>query len=137
MEPAGRGPGGEQARARAEQALALTREAGYRLSEGSALAVLASVELDAEQPQRARQHAQQALDLHRETGQRLGQARALVILGRALQGGDPEAAVRCWQEALVLFGECGSPEADQLRTLPGVESPQPGAAGDAAGAANG
>ena len=107
----------DQARARAEQALALAREAGYRLSEGAALVGLAGAELGAGQPDQARQHARQALDLYRETGQRLGEARALVTLGRAVHGDDAEAAVGCWQQALALFTECGSPGADQVRGL--------------------
>ncbi len=115
----------DRARACAEQALALTDEAGYRLLEGQAMAVLAGVELDQGQAEAARRHAQRALELDRETGHRLGQARALLILGRALHGDDADAAAGCWREALALFTECGSAEAEQVRALLRAEPAQP------------
>jgi Tetratricopeptide repeat len=96
----------------------MAREHGYQLFEGKALTTLAGIDLDLDQPDQAREHAEQALALHRVTGQRLGQARTLVILGHALRRTDgSQAALPCWQEALALFTECGSPEADQVWAL--------------------
>ncbi len=123
----------DQARAHAEQALTLTREASYRLLEGRVRTTLANIHLDQGQPDQARQHAEQALALHRTTGQRLDQAHTLVTLGRALRGDDADAALGCWQEALALFTESGSPEADQARTLLHAEYAQPSTTADAAG----
>jgi len=56
----------------------------------------------------------------------------LRIEGRPVPPTPPQAA---WQQALALFAECGSPEADQVRTLLRAE-PQPSATGDAAGASD-
>ncbi len=123
----------EQARARAEQALAVAREAGYQLLEGQVLTTLASIHLELDQPEQARQHAQQALALHRATGHRLGHARTLVTLGRALRHTDgTEAALPCWREALSLFTDAGSPEADQVHALLRAARLQPSTAGTAA-----
>lgn len=63
-------------------------------------------------------HAELALGLHRRTGHRLGQARTLRLLGLVLRDTDgAEAAVGCWRQALDLFTDIGSPEADGLRGL--------------------
>jgi hypothetical protein len=61
---------------------------------------------------------QQALALHRQTGHRLGQARTLLVVGHALRRtGDTDAALSRWREALALFTDIGSPEADQVQAL--------------------
>lgn len=120
----------DRARAHASRALVMAREAGLQLLEGQALATLAGIDLDQGEPDQARQHAEQALELHRATGHRLGQARALVTLGRALRdSGGAEAALPCWREALALFTEAGSPEADQIRALLRAARHRPNAVG--------
>lgn len=89
-----------------------------RLLEGQAHFVLAPAFLELGRQDEALGHAKQALDLYRQTRHRLGVARTLHVLGTALRdAGDPQAAARCWQEALELLTGTGSPEADALRTL--------------------
>jgi hypothetical protein len=65
---------------------------------------------------------QQELASHRTTGHRLGQARTLVILGHALRHAqDADAAHPCWQQALSLLTNIGSPEAKEVQAL--LDSP--------------
>jgi hypothetical protein len=62
--------------------------------------------------------ARQALELHQQTGYSFGATRALQVLGCVLRDtGDLLTAVRRWQEALELFTDIGSPEANEIRTL--------------------
>jgi tetratricopeptide (TPR) repeat protein len=99
------------------QALTLARQTGYRLLEGQALTTLAGIQLDGDQRHRAIENAGQALAIQRDTGHRLGQARTLLVLGQALHREEAEAARPYWQQALDLFTEIGTPEADQAHAL--------------------
>lgn len=78
---------------RAREALAVSREFGYRTLEGHALTALGA------------EHAKLALDIHRETGHRLGQARTLLMLGHMLGGAE---GVAHWREGVALYEEMGA-----------------------------
>jgi tetratricopeptide (TPR) repeat protein len=101
----------DHARACAEQALTITRQASYRLLEGQALTTIAGIDLDQGRSDQARTHAQQAVDLHRTTGQQLALAYSLTTLGRTLHHTGGPDAYGCWQEALTAFTQVGIPEA--------------------------
>ncbi|MFD5031638.1 BTAD domain-containing putative transcriptional regulator [Streptomyces sp. NPDC058220] len=88
-----------------------------RLWEGTTLFRMAEAHLSARGPARAAQHAEQALAFGCIGGDRI-RASVLTVLGRALEGlGQTDRARVCWHEALVLYEECGAPEADQVRVL--------------------
>jgi DNA-binding SARP family transcriptional activator/tetratricopeptide (TPR) repeat protein len=111
-----------QAEQHARQALTLARQAGYQILEGQALSVLAAAHLAQGHHDQAVEHAHQALAIHRSTGHRLGQARTLVVLGHTLQHTDSaDAAHPCWQQALALLTNIGSPEAKEVQAL--LDSP--------------
>jgi Flp pilus assembly protein TadD len=104
----------------------VARQAGYRLLEGRALATVAGIRLDRNDVDQAIHDANEAVAVHRETGDRLGEARTLVLLGRALhRSGQSDAALSQWRQALALFTELGTPDADRVlglrlrRTTPG------------------
>ena len=59
----------------------------------------------------------QALTIQRDTGHRLGQAHTLLVLGHALRTEGADAALPHWQQALALFTEIGTPEADRAHAL--------------------
>ncbi|HJU01265.1 MAG TPA: tetratricopeptide repeat protein [Actinomycetes bacterium] len=107
----------DQALVVANQALTLARQAGFRLLEGQALTTLASIHLDRDQPHRAIEAARQAVAIQRDTGHRLGQAHSLLVLGHALHPAGADAALPHWQQALALFTELGTPEADHAHAL--------------------
>ncbi|MFJ2030718.1 BTAD domain-containing putative transcriptional regulator [Streptosporangium sp. NPDC087985] len=75
------------ATADAEHALALAKDAGYRVWEGRALLVLAEADLILGRVERAAERAALALALHRETGHSLGQGQALLLLADAARRG--------------------------------------------------
>jgi tetratricopeptide (TPR) repeat protein len=95
----------------------LARQAGFRLLEGQALTTIASIQLAQDQRHRAIQLASQALAIQRDTGHRLGQAHTLLVLGHALRTEGADAALPHWQQALALFTEIGTPEADHAHAL--------------------
>ncbi len=102
----------------AHQALTIASQAGFRVLEGQAHMVLADAHRGLGHHDQAIDHAKQARDLHRQTGHRLGQARTHRVLGCVLGDNDGlQAAVPHWWEALRLFTEMGSPEADEVRAL--------------------
>jgi DNA-binding SARP family transcriptional activator/tetratricopeptide (TPR) repeat protein len=102
----------------ARQALILARQAGYRVLEGQAHTVLAAAHLAWGRHGQAVEHAHQALAIHRRASHRLGQARTLVILGHALRHtGRADAAQPCWQDALALLTNIGSPDAKEVQAL--------------------
>ncbi|GAA3219577.1 BTAD domain-containing putative transcriptional regulator [Nonomuraea helvata] len=122
-----------QALQRAHRALATAAVADMRILEGHAHTTLAAAYDRLGRHHQALTHARQALKLHRQTGHRLGVARALQVLGCVLRdAGAPERAERCWQEALELFTDIGSPGADEVRPLladlTGVDHSHPRAA---------
>ncbi len=102
----------------ARHALGIAAAAGMRILQGHAHTTLAAAHHRLGRHDQALTHAGQALELHQQTGCGLGAARALQVLGCALRDtGDLLTAVRRWQEALALFTDMGSPEADEIRTL--------------------
>lgn len=93
----------------AEQALEQACHSGYRVLEGQARVVVASLRLAEGRPAQAREYAEQALSLHKESGHVLGEARALLLLSRL--GADTESA------ALTLFAQLGAPLSDNAVEL--------------------
>ncbi|MCC5580959.1 tetratricopeptide repeat protein [Microtetraspora sp. AC03309] len=77
------------ATADAEHALALAKDAGYRVWEGRALLALAEADLTLGRVERGAERAARALALHRETGHSLGQGQALLLLADAAPGAGP------------------------------------------------
>jgi len=55
--------------------------------------------------------------IQRDTGHRLGQAHALLILGHALHPQGADAALPHWRQALALYTEIGTPQADHADAL--------------------
>jgi DNA-binding SARP family transcriptional activator/tetratricopeptide (TPR) repeat protein len=101
----------QEAAGQLRQALALYREIGNRSGEADALNSLGEVLLAAGQPDDAHSECSAALRLATEIGDTYQQARAHYCLGQARSG---YARVH-WQQALALFTELGTPEADQVR----------------------
>jgi DNA-binding SARP family transcriptional activator len=102
----------EQATGAAGQALAIAGERGYRLEEGRALTVLATIDLVAGRVGEAVDHARRAVAIQQETGHRLGEARALRALAGALErSGETGAAADHRRRASAILTELGSPEA--------------------------
>lgn len=115
----------------------MARRIGYRLLEARSLSTLAGIDLDGGRFDLARQRAQQALAMHCANGQRHDRAYTLVTLGHAVRHtGAPDVAAGCWKEALALFAEFGSPEADHVRDLLRTEAPPPTTTRIAAGTAD-
>ena len=70
------------------------------------------------QPAHAASHAEQALAVLRGIGGEWRRANILTTLGRGLAGiGQTDRAQVCWNEALSIFEELSSPEADSVRDL--------------------
>ncbi|HEY7201422.1 MAG TPA: tetratricopeptide repeat protein [Candidatus Dormibacteraeota bacterium] len=102
----------------ARRALEIAGRAGYGLLEGDAHTILAGAHLALGRRTEARREARAALDLHRATGQRIGEARTLLVLGRLLgDAGDAAGAASAWRDALAIFDDIGTPEADDVRVL--------------------
>ncbi|WP_158299911.1 AfsR/SARP family transcriptional regulator [Glycomyces paridis] len=98
------------ARADARRALALAREGGYRIAEGSALNLMAEVHLRRGRTRRAGEIARRALDLLRPTGHRAAVSCSLWILGAAaFERGDAAAAKGHWRQARQLYEAMGAP----------------------------
>ncbi len=105
----------------ATNALEGARESQFRQSTGVALTSLADTHLETGEHETALEHATEALPVHRQVGHRLGEARTLRTLGhveRQLRG--DQAVHPHWPNALAIFTELGTPEAEQLRTLLGT-----------------
>ncbi|WP_066935357.1 AfsR/SARP family transcriptional regulator [Microtetraspora fusca] len=98
------------ATADAEHALALAKDAGYRLWEGRALLVLAEADLILGRVERAAERAASALALHRETGHSLGQGQALLLLADAARRGRADScrSASYQAEAERILTEIGS-----------------------------
>ncbi len=101
----------------ARHGLALARTAGFRLFEGRAHTVLAAVHHRLDDHRQAVDHAHTALAIHAETGHRPGTARTHLLLGHVLHDLGDTAATEHWQQALILFTEIGTPDADHVRAL--------------------
>ncbi|GII79053.1 hypothetical protein Sru01_40350 [Sphaerisporangium rufum] len=110
----------EQAHDVTAGALAIAERVRYPVAEGQAFAALAEIHLRRGDPGAAIEHARRAVDVHGRIRHRLGEARALVRLGNAFGHGPdraPQAAVDHWRQALAIFTDLGTPEADQVRSL--------------------
>jgi tetratricopeptide (TPR) repeat protein len=99
-------------------ALEVFRDSRQRLWHGMTLFRLAELHLADQVPALAASHAEQALSVLRGIGGDWRRANVLTVLGRALMGiGHTDRAQVCWQEALKIFEELGSPEAAEVRRL--------------------
>ncbi|MER8000628.1 BTAD domain-containing putative transcriptional regulator [Streptomyces sp. NPDC095613] len=100
-----------------DEALSTFGKNRQRLWEGASMFRMAEAHLAAGRPARAAQHAEQALAYGCIGGDPI-RAAVLTVLGRALSSlGQTDRARVCWHEALTLFEQCGSPEADGVRRL--------------------
>lgn len=106
------------ATAKLTEALEIFRDSRQRLWEGMALFRLAEVEIASGQPTQAAQYAELALTVLRGIGGEWRRGNVLTVLGRALAGiGQTGRAQVCWNEALGIYDELGSTEADGVRSL--------------------
>ncbi|MFI6476829.1 BTAD domain-containing putative transcriptional regulator [Nonomuraea sp. NPDC050663] len=84
--------GGSDAEHLAQRALTIARRCRFRVLEGRALTMLATLAHERADHDQAVEQAFQALAIHRSTGHRLGEAHTHTLLGRALRAaGDPRA----------------------------------------------
>ncbi|MFE9123072.1 BTAD domain-containing putative transcriptional regulator [Streptomyces sp. NPDC007172] len=103
---------------RLNEALAVFRDSRQRLWEGMTLFRLAEVDLAGRRPAQAAANAEMALTVLRGIGGEWRRGNVLTVLGQALAGiGHAGRAQVCWRDALAIFEELGSPEADQVRAL--------------------
>ncbi|MFI7010064.1 BTAD domain-containing putative transcriptional regulator [Streptomyces sp. NPDC050145] len=103
---------------RLSEALDVFRDSRQRLWEGMTLFRLAEADLAAHKPARAAALAEQALAVLRGIGGEWRRGNVLSVLGKALaRVNQPGRAQACWQEALSIYVELGSPEAESVRAL--------------------
>ncbi|MFQ6141674.1 BTAD domain-containing putative transcriptional regulator [Streptomyces seoulensis] len=99
-------------------ALDVFRQSRQLLWHGMTLFRLAELDLADRSPASAASHAEQALAVLRGIGGDWRRANVLTVLGRALASiGHTDRAHVCWREALTVFDDHGSPEADTVRAL--------------------
>jgi tetratricopeptide (TPR) repeat protein len=99
-----------------QQATMIARENEDQFGEAEALNGLGEAYLATQQPAEARAAHSRALDLASQSGDKSEQARARAGLARSHHAaGDPAQALDHWHEALALYDELGTPEADQIR----------------------
>ncbi|WP_327126276.1 AfsR/SARP family transcriptional regulator [Streptomyces sp. NBC_01727] len=100
------------------EAMSIFRDSRQQLWHGMTLFRLAQVHLAIRQPAHAASHAEQALAVLRGIGGEWRRANILTTLGRGLAGiGQTDRAQVCWNEALSIFEELSSPEANSVRDL--------------------
>ncbi|MCX4970026.1 tetratricopeptide repeat protein [Streptomyces sp. NBC_00654] len=100
------------------EALEIFRDSRQRLWEGMAMFRLAEVDIASGRPAQAAQYSELALTVLRGIGGEWRRGNVLTVLGRALSGiGQTGRAQVCWREALSIYEELGSPEADAVRAL--------------------
>ncbi|MET7939136.1 BTAD domain-containing putative transcriptional regulator [Streptomyces sp. NPDC005302] len=100
------------------EALETFRDSRQRLWEGMTLFRLAEVDLAARRHAQAASNAEMALTVLRGIGGEWRRGLVLTALGRALSGiGQTGRAQVCWRDALAIYEELGSPEADEVRGL--------------------
>ncbi|MEW2610771.1 BTAD domain-containing putative transcriptional regulator [Streptomyces sp. NPDC047880] len=103
---------------RLREALEVFRDSRQRLWEGMSLFRLAEVDLAARRAALAAANAEMALTVLRGIGGEWRRGNVLTVLGRALSGiGQTGRAQVCWQEAVGIYEELGSPEAAEVRAL--------------------
>ncbi|MEV5674305.1 BTAD domain-containing putative transcriptional regulator [Streptomyces sp. NPDC052069] len=106
------------ATAQLTEALEIFRDSRQRLWEGMAMFRLAEVDIASGRPAQAAQYSELALTVLRGIGGEWRRGNVLTVLGRALSGiGQTGRAQVCWHEALTIYEELGSPEADEVRSL--------------------
>jgi DNA-binding SARP family transcriptional activator len=99
------------------QALTIFHESRQALWEGVTHFRIAEAHLAESRPAQAASHAEQALAL-RGIGGEWRRGTVLSVLGKALAAlRQSDRAHACWREALAIFDELGSPEADAVRDL--------------------
>lgn len=100
------------------EALHIFRESRQQLWHGMTLFRLAELHLAEQEAPQAAAHAEQALAVLRGIGGDWRRANVLTVLGQALAViGQTDRAQVCWSEALSIFEELGSPEAEMVRRL--------------------
>ncbi|MEV0638715.1 BTAD domain-containing putative transcriptional regulator [Streptomyces sp. NPDC050619] len=103
---------------RLTEALDVFHDSRQRLWEGMTLFRLAEAHLAGHNPAKTAALAEQALAVLRGIGGEWRRGNVLTVLGRALNGlGQTGRAHACWQEALAIFEQLGSPEASDVRLL--------------------
>lgn len=101
-----------------QEALEVFRDSRQRMWEGMTLFRLAEVDIAARRPAQAAAGAEMALTVLRGIGGEWRRGNVLTVLGSALTGiGQSDRARVCWLEALAIYEELGSPEADGVRAL--------------------
>jgi len=106
------------ATARLLEALDVFRDSRQRLWEGMTLFRLAEVDLAAGSAADAAAKAEQALTALRGIGGEWRRGNVLTVLGRALENiGQFGRAQVCWREALAIYDDLGSREAQDVRDL--------------------
>ncbi|NKI43309.1 AfsR/SARP family transcriptional regulator [Streptomyces physcomitrii] len=107
-----------EAAERFTEALDVFRSSRQRLWEGMTLLRLAELDLAVRKPAQAATHADAALTVLRGIGGEWRRGNVLTVLGRALnQIGQSGRAQVCWREALAIYEELGSDEAEDVRGL--------------------
>ncbi|MFG2128763.1 BTAD domain-containing putative transcriptional regulator [Streptomyces sp. NPDC048751] len=103
---------------RLHEALDVFRDSRQRLWEGMTLFRLAEVDIAGQQYAQAAANAEMALTVLRGIGGEWRRGNVLTVLGHALTGvGHTGRARVCWEEAMRIYEELGSPEAEELRGL--------------------
>jgi len=98
-----------------QQALAINREIGHRQGEAANLDALGLAYHDLGQIEKAIEYYQQALAINREIGYRQGEATDLGNLGLAYRDLGQGKARQYLSQALAIFEEIKSPNADRIR----------------------
>ncbi|MBA4864876.1 winged helix-turn-helix domain-containing protein [Streptomyces sp. PSKA54] len=107
-----------EANERLSEALEVFRDSRQRLWEGMTLFRLAEAGLVEQKPAKSAALAEQALAVLRGIGGEWRRGNVLTVLGRALNALNQTGRARaCWQEALSIFEQLGSPEASDVRLL--------------------
>jgi tetratricopeptide (TPR) repeat protein len=100
------------------QALDVFRDSRQRLWEGMTLFRIAEVRMAEGHLAEAAALAEQSLTVLRGIGGEWRRGNVLTVLGRALAGiGQPGRAQVCWRDALRIYEELGSSEAEEVRRL--------------------
>ena len=108
-----------------DMALHVAREIGDRSSEAGSLRLLGDARTGAgtkDDTEPGRSHYEEALSIYRELGDRRGEASVVLSLGtRAVEAGQIDRAVECFEQARVIFQSLGdlSGEASCLNNLGG------------------
>lgn len=106
----------DEAAGHLQDALTIQRRAGDRAGQRFTLHTLADLHHDKRDNDEAVRYYREAYTLSLALGDQWSAARVLNHLGDALAAtGDTAAAHDCWQRALTVLNDLGSPEADDIR----------------------